>query len=445
MKIKNSFSQSIKIFFYPIWLFTLILADAKEHIIPNTMENEQLDITSLYKISNDNRLWTVVRASTPSERTRIAETGMAIEEVQTDLISGIAHEDTVKAIENLGFIIESKTPLEQCLLEKISKSSSYPYPRYSGVTATLQQLAQDNPDIASLFSMGKTIQGREIWTLRLNTTASGLQPSTKPGAVFIGTIHAREHLSTIVSLELAEWLCNNKTDPSVQALLNSRDIYIAPLVNPDGSEYDFTGNPFRCYRKNMRTNNNKNMGVDLNRNFGYLWGGIGSSSVTGSEVYRGPYAFSELESQALKRFFERRNNIKTFISYHTFGELILYPWGAKLNPIENELDRRVHIMYAQKMAEITGYRPLQASKFYLDAGDATDWAYAARGVISFTFELAPKSGIGCSGFYPNNQALIDHTVAVNIQAALYLLQVTDNPYKSIPLFDELLDEEIGIA
>lgn len=431
-------------FLCAVFVLVPTLNHPEEDVILADSEDNHLSMMPSYALENDDLQWITVRARTADERTIIEETGLSIEEVGAHTVAGIAPAETIEVLEQRGFIIESKVSLEQLIEAEISKGPApYPYPHYSQVYNTLQQIVQDCPGLASLFSIGKTIQGREIWMLRLNTSASGMQSSNKPGTVFIGTIHAREHVSTMIPLEFAEWLCTNSTGPTVEPLLEKLDIYIAPLVNPDGSEYDLTGNPFRCYRKNMRINSNNKIGVDLNRNFGYGWGGPGTSNVTGSDTYRGPYAFSEPETRAIKQFFERRNNIRTFVSYHTYGELILYPWGGSRNPIANELDRRVHNMHARRMAELTGYRPMQASKLYIASGDATDWAYSARGVISFTIEISPTlyGQIGCSGFYPNNQALIDHAIEVNKNAALYLLSVTGNPYKSLPIFDDLLEQE----
>ena len=335
-------------------------------------------------------------------------------------------------VEKSGFKIRSKTTLldfsrSMGLLNFPSEDSAYH--NYDETLAALKTLEAENAKMASVFSIGKTWEGRDIWALRLNTTEKGNQPSGKPGAVFIGKCHAREHLSTEVPLLLAEWLAANKTSPQTKKLLETLDIYIIPMMNPDGGEYDITGDEYQWHRKNMRVNPDKSLGVDLNRNFGYKWGGAGSSGSTWSDTYRGPSAFSELESQAGKNFIESKLNLKTLISYHSYSELVLYPWGGSDEQVPDANDRKAFIAMAEKMADITGYTAEKSSDLYVATGDLPDWTYDAKGIFSFTIELTPRSSSG-GGFYPGPSA-IKYTADVNIKAALYLLDMTDNPHKSI--------------
>src|SRR5690606_31479829 len=102
--------------------------------------------------------------------------------------------------------------------------------------------------------------------------------------------------------------------------------YIAPVINPDGKQYDIEHNQYKLWRKNV----GQRSGVDLNRNYGGPgYGGQGSSSNPRSDVYHGPNAFSEPETLAVKELLETHTNITINLSFHTFSELILYPWGYK--------------------------------------------------------------------------------------------------------------------
>jgi carboxypeptidase T len=217
----------------------------------------------------------------------------------------------------------------------------------------------------------------------------------------------------------------------VVTLLNSRTVYIAPEINPDGSEYDIATGDYKLWRKNRR-NNGSNYGVDLNRNYGFGWGGGGSSGSTNSDIYRGPSAFSEPETQNVKAFFESHENITINLSFHTFSKLILYPWGHKYENIENAQDFAVHKTMAETMARWNGYTPQQSSGLYIASGDTSDWAYGQMKRISFTFELDPGMDENRwdpgSGFYPG-QALIDPVIKKNIEPALYLIEYSDNPYR----------------
>src|SRR5690606_3990330 len=142
-------------------------------------------------------------------------------------------------------------------------------------------------------------------------------------------------LSTEVPLMLAQYLVNEYLagNEHVMGLLQSTVVNIIPLVNPDGSEWDISDGRYKMWRKNRAKNSDGTFGVDLNRNYGYKWGGDGASASPGSDTYRGPEAFSEPETQVIKNFIENRKNITTLLTFHTFSELILYPWGHKYEGI----------------------------------------------------------------------------------------------------------------
>lgn len=111
------------------------------------------------------------------------------------------------------------------------------------------------------------------------------------------------------------------------------------MVNPDG--YEYTHRADRLWRKN-RSGSGRCPGVDLNRNYGFKWGGKGTSNRQCSEIYAGAHAFSEPETIAQKRFFEQTNEkFQAFLTFHSYGQYILYPWGydVVLPPDHQDLDR----------------------------------------------------------------------------------------------------------
>lgn len=293
--------------------------------------------------------------------------------------------------------------------------------------SALRGMAASAPDLASVFSIGKSVQGRDMLAIRLNTSARGTAASTKPGIVFLGTHHAREHLSTDVPLRLAKHIIENRAQPEIAALLEKRDVYFVPMVNPDGVEYDIEGGRYHMHRKNMAQNADGSTGVDLNRNYAWRWGGPGASPDPRSDTYHGPSAFSEPESRAVKAFVEARPNLKVLLSYHTFSELILYPWGGSDDPIPEERPRKAFVAMAQEMAKMTGYTPQQSSDLYVATGDTCDWAWGEKGIYAFTFELTPKS-MWDGGFYPG-AAAVAKTLQANIRPALYLIDLADDPLR----------------
>jgi len=374
----------------------------------------------------DGRYWVTVKAADKYARTRLLEAGFDIVEINKGSVSGVAGPDLMARLSSKSFVVESRIPLSvyTAAASKDFPTADAAYHNYKETTDLLKQMAAANPDIASLFSIGKTTEGRDIWCLRINSSAKGAAVSSKPGALYIGNHHAREHLSNEVPLLLAAYLFDHKTDADIKQYISALDIYIIPMLNPDGAEYDIKTGSYQYYRKNMSTNSDKTRGVDLNRNYDSWFCQAGASSYPGSDTYCGPKAFSEPESQAVKKFIEARKNLKTHISYHSYAGEILYPWGGSDEDVPNVKDRQVFINVGAAMEKLTGYRSYKSSEMYVATGDSCDWAYAAGGIFAFTFELEGR------GFYPG-AAIISSAVAKNIKAAVYLLSVTDNPYKAI--------------
>jgi carboxypeptidase T len=186
---------------------------------------------------------------------------------------------------------------------------------------------------------------------------------------------------------------------------------------------------YQLWRKNRRNNGDGSMGVDLNRNYGYGWGGDGASASPDDETYRGAKAFSEPETQNVKAFFDSHSNITIDLTFHTFSELILYPWGHTNEQIADAKAYAVHKTMAETMAKWNHYTPEQASDLYITSGDTTDWAFGTHGIISFTFELDPKMMFDASrGFYPG-QDFIMPVFQKNLEPCLYLIEYADNPYR----------------
>ncbi len=375
-------------------------------------------------LQGDDRYWVTVAAEDKYDRTALAEAGLDIVEIQKSRATGLIRKSAMDALAAKGFIVKSRQTIQEYAAKHLRDfpASDAAYHNYKETSETLRRLAAENPEEVSLFSIGRTIEGREIWCLRLNPAEKGEAPSARPAAFFMGNHHGREHLSNEVALGLAEYLLANKSSPEVSKYLDTLDIYIAPMTNPDGAEYDIAAGKYRWHRKNTRVNPDKSLGVDLNRNYDSLWCQAGASHYPGADTYCGPYAFSEPETLAIKKFVEDRANLKTLMSYHSYSSLILYPWAGKDTPVEAGRDRKVFETMAKAMGALTGYRPQQASDLYVATGDTMDWAYSSKGIFSFTTELEGTT------FYPG-AAMIGKAVPGNIKAALYMLNVTADPYR----------------
>ncbi|KAF4524148.1 hypothetical protein B566_EDAN012153 [Ephemera danica] len=202
----------------------------------------------------------------------------------------------------------------------------------------IDYLAQTYPDICSVTTIGSSVEGRPLKVLRISSrkqSASGSRP-----AIWIdGGIHAREWISPASVTYIIQQLVENYEDQG--AIAEDIDYYILPVVNPDG--YEYTRQRERLWRKNRKDPHlGRCAGTDLNRNWGYKWGGPGSSRDKCKEIYAGASAFSEPETQAIKNFVSgQASNMRAYITFHSYGQYILYPWGydRKVPPDYADLDR----------------------------------------------------------------------------------------------------------
>ncbi len=377
----------------------------------------------------DDRLWITVKASGAESRETIVNTGISLEEISSDEVSGVGNARMAERLKSLGIKFKA-VPLTQRFHMQDFPAEDAAFHNYARLTSDLQGLVAQSNGLASLFSIGRGWAGdKDIWCLRLNSSAHGVEKSDRPAIVYMGTHHAREHLSTEVPLLLAKYLIENRAKPEIASLLAKRDVYFIPMVNPDGAEYDIATGQYRMHRKNVRANDGGSVGVDLNRNYGYHWGEGGSSAEPDSDIYHGPSAFSEPETQAIKKFIEDRlDTMKVVLTFHSFSELILYPWGHKNGPIDDTRAQTAYETMAKTMAQWNGYTPEHSSDLYIASGDTTDWAWGAHKIFAFTFELTPKS-MWDGGFYPGAGA-ISSTFAANLKPALYLLDLADDPYRA---------------
>jgi carboxypeptidase T len=365
-----------------------------------------------------------VFAKNSFERTLIANTGAAIEFVQDDHVIVTALLEEKNQLEKLGLAVEVDRSISK--LDFPSKDSDYH--DYSEMTQKLRQIQQLHSNITELKSIGRTVEGRDIWALVIKANKNS---TNTPQAIFMGGHHAREHLSVETPLRLAEWLLQQYSagNARVQTLVNEREIHIIPAVNPDGLEFDISGFRYKMWRKNRNLNSDGTYGVDLNRNYGYKWGTGGSSANPRSDTYKGPAPFSEPETQAIQAYVKSLNRAKVLLSFHTFSELILYPWGHSKDSIANPKDLQVFEKMANQMATWNKYKPMQASDLYIASGDTTDWAYGELGIFAFTFELDPKQQL-IGGFYPGDE-IIEDVVEKNKEAFLYMIDLADDPYRAL--------------
>jgi carboxypeptidase T len=298
------------------------------------------------------------------------------------------------------------------------------YHNYAEMVADMQAVATAHPTTVHLFSLGTSYEGRNLIGARVSNDAS--DNLGEPGVFFVGQHHAREHMSVEVPLSLLHLFAESQS-PAIVRLVNTRQIYIVPSLNPDGSEYDIATGSYRMWRKN-RQPNPQATGTDQNRNYSYRWGCCGGSSGNGgSDTYRGPSALSTPEDARMADFMTAHPNVTTGISYHSYGDLILYPYGytyQDLPPDMTQLDLQTFQAMGREMQRTTGYHAQQSSDLYITDGDWNDWMYGALHRYPITIELSSHG----YGFYPPDEFIPADTVR-NHPAAIFVAGIADCPTK----------------
>ncbi|MFG0329410.1 MAG: M14 family metallopeptidase [Phycisphaerales bacterium] len=267
------------------------------------------------------------------------------------------------------------------------------YHTFDEIMTYLADLEALRPDIAERFVLGTSLEGRTIYGLKITGDTGG----SKPGVLYHGCQHAREWITTMGSTYIADQLVRNYgTDPYLTELVDEVEIYVVPVVNPDGYEYSRLTD--RMWRKNRRNNGGGSYGVDLNRNWAYGWGGEGSSGDPNSQIYRGPSAFSEPETQNLRDFMIANPNINGHIDIHSYSQLILQPWGWTINlPPDHDRFEVLGADMQEAMASLYGTNWVHGPSYttiYPASGVAPDWTYGDQGAWGFTFELRDEGQYG---------------------------------------------------
>jgi hypothetical protein len=225
---------------------------------------------------------------------------------------------------------------------------------------------------------------------------------SEPQILYTAIHHAREPAG-LSQLIFYMWylLENYDSDPEVQSILDNTELYFVPVINPDGYLYnektDPNGGGF------WRKNRFNGYGVDLNRNYDYfingnpsngVWGGEGASSDQNNQTYHGAAPFSEIEAQAMKYFVENHEFVMAF-NNHTYGDLLLYPYGYTGNTTTPEND--IFQGISDELVSQNGFNNILSSELYPAAGDSDDFMYGTVLTHDKIYAFTPEIG---SQFWP---------------------------------------------
>ncbi len=301
------------------------------------------------------------------------------------------------------------------------------YVTYEEMLATFQKMHELYPDkITDLIEVPgiTTAEGRPLHYVRLSDNPD--MDEDEPEILYTALHHAREP-NSLSSTIFYIWyiLEHSDTDPMYNYLLNETEMYFMPCVNPDGYVYNQTTNPQGggLWRKNRSRDEDGNIvGVDLNRNYGHFWAydNNGSSPNPNSDTYRGPAAFSEPETQAVKWLCEQ-HDFKIALNCHTFSNLLIHPWGY--NDMITE-DDPIFKGMGRTMVDENNYKigtGLETVGYFVN-GDSDDWMYAESDEKGKILAMTPEVGPQEFFFWPpassidllNKEALLMNTRASNL-------------------------------
>ena len=336
--------------------------------------------------------------------------------------------------------------LHKALAAKTASNDTIPgyqcYSTVEGTYAKAEALAQANPTLAKWVDIGDSwnkaadsgFSGFDINVLQITNQAIDKE---KPVLFIHSAMHAREYATAELTLRFARKLLNGYgEDADISWILDNHQVHILFHMNPDGRKMAETG---LMWRKNANSNycrsQNSFQGADLNRNFTFSWKGTsnGSSGEECSEVFRGPYAASEPETQAVENYVrslypDRRGPSESdaapldttgiHIDVHSFSELVLWPWGHTSAQAPNATELTT---LGRKLAWFNGYEPIQGIGLYATDGTSDDVSYGELGVAAYTFELGTEFFQKCTVF--ENKIVTD-----NLPAFMYAAKVVGAPY-----------------
>jgi carboxypeptidase T len=308
------------------------------------------------------------------------------------------------------------------------------YHSYEQAQSEFKALAAAHPDLAAYVKLGQSYEGRDIFALKITRDAAA-DNTDKPDVLITGCHHAREWISVESPVYFANQLINNYAgDGFVRQAVDHLQIWIVPIVNPDGLAFSQSApgvnDGTRMWRKNRRPIAlgacASTVGADLNRNYDYQWRLRGdttcgdycssdkscmrddagaSDDPANLEIYRGPQAASEPEIKVMQALISDPNrHFRAELDYHNFGQLLLYPWGYQR---DSGPDTALQAQLAQQMSseikKVNGklYQPEHSFDLYQVTGSSTDYAYGASQVaMPITVEMRPTC---CNFDLPEDQ------------------------------------------
>lgn len=263
------------------------------------------------------------------------------------------------------------------------------YKNLAQIEGYMTSLVALAPDRVTPFDIGPSLESRPTRGISIVGNNGTRQ---RPALLLNSCQHAREWLSPMTNMYIADALIRGYgVDPRITRIVDRVKVDVIPISNPDGYFYSWASPANRFWRKNRRFNANGTFGVDLNRNWGYQWGGEGASTNPSNETFRGVAAWSEPETVNLRDFIIANTDLRAHVDIHTYGPLILSPWGyTAAPPPDAAYFDAMNPLIVQSIEAVNGLTfvdgPLYTT-LYPASGIIIDYTYGDRGLRSWTFEL----------------------------------------------------------
>ncbi len=269
------------------------------------------------------------------------------------------------------------------------------YPDLSEILAQLTETATNYPEICQLVDLTEsygtppTMEGRHLYALKISDNV--MLDEDEPAFLMVSNHHAREIVTPVLALHAIEQLTTQYgTDSSITNIVNTNEIWIAPVWNPDG--YEFVFNTDNMWRKNRHVFPT-GIGVDQNRNYPQGWYNACSGSTDpDSEIFKGLSPASESETQTMIAWSLDRNFAKV-LDYHSYGREVLHGYSCWDHPFDDYLEEKA-ITLATQAGYDGDHRAPSAD------GEHYQWQFGVRGALAFLMETQ-------TDFQPSYQAALN--------------------------------------
>lgn len=269
----------------------------------------------------------------------------------------------------------------------------------------------------------ETYEGRFLQLVKISDNPQTNEE--EPQILYTALHHAREPGSMQQLIYFMWYLLENyESNDSIKQIIDNSELYFVPCVNPDGYVYNQTNEPNGggMWRKNRRDNH----GVDNNRNYSFIdengnevWNTSGTTGNPNGNTYAGNEPFSEAENRAIRYLVESKN-FKLALNNHTYGNLLLYPYGYDYNqPTE---DNEIYEFISSELVSENNYDNIISADLYPAAGDSDDFMYGMlttedNQTREKIFAMTPEIG---SSFWPQSSTIEDlckGMIKLNLTAA----------------------------